>query len=925
MKLQRQLTPIVNEIESLIEWKIIDATITDSNGNTIFHMPNVEVPSQWSQNATNILAQKYFRKSKVEHDAGERSARQVFRRLAGCWAFWGKEMGLLDADSARTFYDEIYYCLAYQIAAPNSPQWFNTGLHTAYGIEGPASGQWAIERLNGRPGTSRFDSQLPAGFGLKQMETCYVRPQPHACFIQPVNDDLVNPGGIMDLWVKEVRLFKHGSGTGSNFSSIRAKGEKLSGGGVSSGLMSFLEIGDKAAGAIKSGGTTRRAAKMVVVDADHPEIFDFVHWKSREERKAKAMAFGSQHLSELDHGELYSAAWEGEAIRTVSGQNSNNSVRVTDEFMNLVENNGLWHLTNRTDPTVRRQIMARDLWTDICDAAYDCGDPGLQFHDTTNKWHTCKADGAINASNPCSEYLFLDNTACNLASINLVAALGDSLDYERFRHIVKLWTIVLEISVEMASFPSEEIALGSYNYRTLGLGYANLGALLMRNAIPYDSIKGRELAATITAIMTAEAYLTSNKMADKLGPFPRYEANKDSMLTVLHMHRATHKGTQAATFIDKIWDEINWEAGFRNAQVTLIAPTGTISFVMDCDTTGIEPDLSLVKYKNLSGGGTMKIVNQSVEPALKKLGYTKGEITNITNVIYDTGNIEAASMRLKDLAVFDCAFKPPQGQRYLSWNSHIQMCAAVQPFLSGGISKTVNIPEEATVDTINDAYMAAWKLGLKSVSVYRDNSKANQPLNTSPELWENLEAIFDKTTANGELTVKNGRSYLPDRRRGYTQKVKIDGQTVYLRTGDYEEGQLGEIFLTLSREGSTVRSIMESFAKAISIGLQYGVPLDEYVEAFIHTRFEPAGVVEGHPTIKMCSSIVDFVFRDLGVTYLGMSELGQIQAPIPQSLSAAAAPSQPQRSGDICTCGTEMIRTGTCLTCPNCGANFGCG
>jgi len=896
MKIERRLTGLNPNIESLIEWKTVDAVITDSSGKTIFDMPNVEVPKGWSQNATNILAQKYFRKANIgDGKSGETSARQVFNRLAGCWTHWGKQMGLFDSDSAQIFYDEVYYCLAMQLAAPNSPQWFNTGLHYAYGIEGPNSGQWAI-----------IDGQA------KKLETSYVRPQPHACFIQPVNDDLVNPGGIMDLWVKEVRLFKHGSGTGSNFSSIRGKGERLSGGGISSGLMSFLEIGDRAAGSIKSGGTTRRAAKMVVVDADHPEVEAFINWKSTEERKAKAMALGSQRLSDLDHGALYSAGWEGEAIRTVSGQNSNNSVRVRDAFMERCQSADPWNLKARTTGETLKTIPSIELWTQICDAAYTCGDPGLQFHDTTNKWHTCKTDGEINASNPCSEYLFLDNTACNLASINLVKSLGDDLDYDKFQHIVKLWTVVLEISVEMASFPSEEIAWGSYNYRTLGLGYANLGALLMRQGIAYDSKKGRDLAAEITSVMTAQAYRTSNEMAQDLGPFPRWIANMTPMTEVLANHRREadrmHHGRALRT-----WDEIDYAVGFRNAQVTLIAPTGTISFVMDCDTTGIEPDLALVKYKNLAGGGTMKIVNESVEPALRKLGYTQGETINITNVIHDTGNIEAAAMQNRHMPIFDCAFKPPGGKRSISPMGHIAMCSAVQPFLSGGISKTVNLPEEATVDDVSEAYISAWKLGLKSISIYRDQSKTNQPLNVT-------DVKVPETHINGHF--RGERESLKPRRSGYTQKVKVDGQTLYIRTGEYTDGRLGEIFLTLSREGSMVRSIMESFAKSISIGLQYGVPLDEYVDAFIHTRFEPAGIVEDHLNIKMCSSIIDLVFRDLGTTYLDRPELGQL---VPAPIPIAHVHANPQPSGMICVCGTEMTRTGTCLSCPNCGANSGCG
>jgi ribonucleoside-diphosphate reductase alpha chain len=991
MKIARFFSKPGIPVKDQIVWKTLTAEILDGKtGEVIFRQEGVEVPEQWSQNATNILAQKYFRKTGVpqvpfdckiqdrnrsspyntERSAyvklgGEYSAAQVFHRFAECWTHWGHKEGLIKTVAdAQVFYDELFIMLARQMAAPNSPQWFNTGLYWAYGIEGPDTGQWIA--------TETFH-QGQRGVMVEQIRTSYIHPQPHACFIQPVKDDLVNPGGIMDLAVREARLFKHGSGTGTNFSTIRAKGEKLSGGGVSSGLMSFLKIGDVVAGSIASGGTTRRAAKMVCLDLDHPEVEDFIELKVKEERKARALAIGSQILAKSDGGEAYDEnAWEGEAISTVTGQNANNSLRITNQFMyGLSSLNGMWAFRERSeDQKETKSVPISDLWNKICLAAWACGDPGLQFHDTINEWHTCPNDGPIRASNPCSEYMFLDNTACNLASLNLVSFMKDgSFDIPAFEQAVRLWTIVLEISVHMASFPSAEIALGSYNYRTLGLGYANLGGLLMRSGIPYDSDSGRAYAAAVTALMTGISYVTSADMAAEVGPFPRWAENKDSMRRVLENHAAClydsslrdvsteplrcdmSKFEEIRNRAQNVWSEVlKSDKGFRNAQVTLLAPTGTIRLTMDCDTSGIEPAYALVEKKKLAGGGDMTIPNPGIVQALIRLGYTPAQASAIEAHVKEHGTLSGIEPRNgqpfispEHLSVFHCADE-------ISPIGHIAMVAAVQPFLSGGVSKTINIPNHSSVGDVSEFYESAWKLGLKSVSLYRDGCKVNQPLSSLKDLSfdsaESIKKVFTRGQAAEILSgleshideaerisldisiQKRGvRENLPPRRGGWAQKFKVDGHSLYLRTGEYPDGRLGEIWVNLSREGSTVRSIMECFAKAISLGIQYGVPLDEYVDAFIYTKFEPAGIVEGSEDLRLCSSIIDLIFRTIGIEYLNRSDLSVrngkvvLESPIP-------VPSKPQpKDSNVCwSCGNaSLIRTGSCITCSDCAANTGCG
>jgi ribonucleoside-diphosphate reductase alpha chain len=898
--------------------------------------------------------------------------------------------------------------LANQMAAPNSPQWFNTGLSWAYGLTGPAQGFWYVDGADGE---------------LKASPDSYSRPAPHACFILSVNDDLVNPGGIMDLWVREARIFKFGSGAGSNFSQIRAENELLSGGGKSSGVMSFLKIGDRAAGAIKSGGTTRRAAKMVILDVDHPDIERFIDWKKVEEDKARVL---------IQHGG-FPADFNGDAYATVSGQNSNNSVRVSNDFIQAVLDDEDWDLVNRTDGSVRKTVKARDLWDRIAQAAWACADPGLQFDTTVNEWHTSPAGGRIRGSNPCSEYMFLDDTACNLASINLVrfydAEMG-VFDIEAYQHAVRLWTIVLEISVAMAHFPSPEIAQGSYDYRTLGLGYANLGSLLMRQGIAYDSDAGRAISGALTAILTGYSYATSAEMAGVVGPFPRFPENRESMLRVIRNHRRAAYGepdyegvSHKVMAIDpdlcpqdlldaarKSWDmavEQGERSGYRNAQSSVIAPTGTIGLLMDCDTTGVEPDFALVKFKKLAGGGYFKIANQSVAPALRHLGYDEDQIKDVVEYIVGTSSIDGAPhinretltergfededlaklekalpsvfelkhafnvftfgeqtlqrlgfgvdeytswdfnllkalgftskeideandhicgrqtiegaphVKEEHLAVFDTANRNGKyGERFIHHNGHIKMMAAAQPFISGAISKTINMPNEITVEDIEEAYRLSWELGLKAMAIYRDGSKASQPLSSTSDEgersedeapavtaaveaekaihWGNLPAGISPSQAYAQ-GMKPPRFLLPARRNGYNQEARIGGHKVYLRTGEYDDGTLGEIFIDLAKEGATLKGILSCFAIAVSKGLQYGVPLEEFVDTFTFQTFEPRGMVEGHPNIKMANSIVDYVFRALGVEYLERDELAQVppdrdmQLPEPPSGMAVEA------------------------------------
>jgi ribonucleoside-diphosphate reductase alpha chain len=1196
MKIGRFFTSKGNGPYEGIEWQTRTSEIRNPDGRVVFKMEGAIVPGGFSPIAADILAQKYFRKAGVPADraeewrtrvpasqqglagaspkpGAEHDARQVFHRLATTWLQWGKGAGYFDGkEDEAAFYDEIVHMLAHQMAAPNSPQWFNTGLNAAYGIEGPPQGHFYVDPVSGE---------------VKKSESAYARPQPHACFILDIQDDLVNEGGIMDLVTREARLFKYGSGTGSNFSRLRGKNEHLSGGGVSSGLISFLKIADRSASAIKSGGTTRRAAKMVILDDDHPDIETFVNWKAEEEYKVASLAVGSamlkrhgadilaafkahglegdarlsftanpalrravrdalrsgvpppwlhQQLSRFRQGDEsldlpgYDTSWEGEAYNTVAGQASNNSVRLSNEFMKAVLEGGEWSMTSRTNGSIMKTIKARELWDQIAKAAWKCADPGLQYHGTVNEWHTCPEDGEIRGSNPCSEYMFLDDTACNLASLNLLAFYNvktGKFDDAAYRHAIRLWTLVLEISVVMAQFPSAEIARRSYDYRTLGLGFANLGSLLMVMGLAYDSEEGRAVAASLSAILSGEAYAQSARMAGAWGPFARYEANREHMLRVIRNHRraaydapaaeyealtvlptslrAGHCPANLAKAAKDSWDEalaLGEKHGYRNAQVTAIAPTGTIGLLMDCDTTGVEPDYALVKFKKLAGGGYFKIINTSVPPALRALGYPEASIADIE--IYALGHgslrrggasgltvesllakgIAAASLdkveaALKGAFSLDSCFAPhvlgpdsykavgvpestyrlpgfsllrhlgyteadieegelwacgtmgvegapglapehfgvfdtatpsgKRGTRAIAWVAHVAMMAAVQPFISGAISKTINMPNSASYEDVKGAHLLAWRSCLKSIALYRDGSKLSQPLAAlapgADSLADSIVALQSepvdfvdpaaKTPADrqGRLfreespelpgmpaAPRGRRRALPNRRAGYTQKAKISGHSVFVRTGEYEDGGLGEIFLDMHKEGAAFRSIINSFAIAVSLGLQYGVPLEEYVDAFTFTRFEPNGMVQGHDYIKISTSVLDYVFRDLAIAYMQRHDLGQVK---PEDLEATGMQSQPMRSmgivgkpqaeghherqpqgvpaqksaainpavnaganaagaaqgresvrsarikgfeGDPCpVCGNmTLVRNGTCLKCETCGSTTGC-
>ncbi len=1194
MQIKRFYTENGKDPLSSFEFEKRTSEIRNPDGSIVFRMEDVFVPSHWSQVATDIIAQKYFRKAGVpkllkkvrekgvpvwlqsskadieklellpekERYSSETDARQVFLRLAGCWTYWGWHGKYFDSEpDAKAFHDELVYMLANQMSAPNSPQWFNTGLNWAYGITGPSQGHYYVDYKTGE---------------LTSSADAYTHPQPHACFIQSVSDDLVNEGGIMDLWVREARLFKYGSGTGSNFSDVRGSSEPLSGGGKSSGLMSFLKIGDRAAGAIKSGGTTRRAAKMVTIDMDHPDIEEFINWKVIEEQKVASLVAGSKlcnyHLNAImkacydEHPEndrfsktlnkklrnavvearkahipnnyiervihlaklgfksiefpIYSTDWNSDSYSTVSGQNSNNSIRVTNEFMNAVLNDGEWNLNWRVEkkkaakenrePKPYRTLKANALWDDVSFAAWSCADPGIQFHTTINEWHTCPENGDIKASNPCSEYMFLDDTACNLASLNLVKFYDTKtkeFNVPSFRHATRLWTVVLEISVLMAQFPSREIAQKSYDFRTLGLGYANLGSLLMLQGIPYDSNEAFSICGAITGIMHMSSYAASAEMAKEIGTFTHYNLNHEHMLRVIRNHRRAAYNVPSDEYegltiypmginpkycpsdllkaaredADRAL-ELGTEHGFRNAQVTVIAPTGTIGMVMDCDTTGIEPDFALVKFKKLAGGGYFKIINQSIPLALERLGYNKDQINEIVKYAKGSGTligcpyinpeslkakgfteevlskIEKALVSVFDLSfafnkfvigsdflikklnfteeeindfdfnmleklgfskqeiasandyvcgtmtiegapflkhehypVFDCASKcGKKGSRFIKSIAHIKMMAAAQPFISGAISKTINLPNQSSVDDIKDSYMQSWKLGVKANAIYRDSSKLSQPLNTLSE--DELEAIIEEKEKNDIVKIAERiihryiakRRRLPYRRTGYTQKAKINGQSVYIRTGEYENGQIGEIFIDMHREGAAVRSLLNCFAISVSLGLQHGVPLEEFIDAFVFTKFDPSGIVTGNEKIKMATSVIDYIFRELAVSYLGRYDLAHVEPTelngkaskgivkkivepefeseeivserlveldkndsYEYSLSSSETPFSPSTesrsssdtitskvkraiqsgyTGDICPeCqSTMMVRNGTCLKCLSCGSTTGC-
>lgn len=1126
----------------MVEYEKRVSAIREPDGTIVFEMKDIEIPKDWSQVATDIIAQKYFRKTNVPQinpdgtlqiDANgspvlgsETSVKQTIHRLVGTWRYWGEKYGYFASpEDAQIFYDELVVMHLKQMVAPNSPQWFNTGLNWAYRINGSAQGHYYVDPDTGV---------------MTKAKDAYSHPQPHACFIQSIKDDLVNEGGIMDLWLREARLFKYGSGTGTNFSSLRGAGEPLSGGGESSGLMSWLKIGDCSAGAIKSGGTTRRAAKMVVLDIDHPDIEAFVNWKAKEEQKVAALIAAG-----------YSSEYEGEAYATVSGQNSNNSVRISHKFMDAVKNDGSWNLTWRVDGTTCKTLKARELWNQIAYAAWACADPGVQFDDTINDWHTCPESGRINASNPCSEYMFLDDTACNLASFNLVKFFNPQTKeffVSNFKHATRLVTTVLEISILMAQFPSKEIAQGSYDFRTLGLGYANLGSVLMMSGIPYESEEAYAFAASVTSLMTAESYKASAEMSKLLGPFPKFEYNRADMLRVIRNHRRAAFDVEESEY-EKLtvkpigikaefapayllvaaresWNEalaMGEKYGYRNAQTTLLAPTGTIGLLMDCATTGVEPDFALVKFKKLAGGGYFRIVNEAVPLALKNLGYSEVETNDIVNYMRGTADITTAPhinattlkakgfndedivainkalkgafeikfvfnvwslgedclkragfkpeeynapdfnmlkamgftdeqieqaneyvcgtmtiegaphLRVEDYGVFDTANKNgKKGKRYIPFIGHIKMMAAVQPFLSGAISKTINMDHNVTVEDVKFAYEESWRLGLKAVALYRDGCKLSQPLSTSSknkgdekkeeikevevkveggkvavlkqeEIVElakniNMKNMEDAVRQASEIlsqhvgintpmesygrdgSVTERRVYLhgekrrlPSKRSGITVAAKVGNQQIWLRTGEYPDGRVAEIFVDMYKEGATVRSLLNMFAISVSMGLQYGVPLEKFVENFVFTKFEPAGFTD-HPNVKNCNSIIDFIFRVLGMEYLGRTDFVQVppkgiqknkfenlakiaESGIVQETMVLEKPEETIKTeeeiegqkvlptlekkviknasdaalsnmmGDApaCpTCGHITVRNGSCYKCLNCGDSLGC-
>jgi ribonucleoside-diphosphate reductase alpha chain len=1123
MKITRKFTTAGSDPFASTKWVTRSSKISNPDGSVVFEMKDAEVPEAWSQLATDIMVSKYFRKAGVPQADGtkgpEKSARQVIHRLAGCWKHWGETHGYFDTKAdAQAFYDELSYMLVHQMAAPNSPQWFNTGLQWAYGINGPAQGHYVPDHKTGE---------------VTLAKDAYTHPQPHACFIQSVDDDLVSDGGIMDLWVREARLFKYGSGTGTNFSNLRGDGEKLSGGGRSSGLMSWLRIGDRAASAIKSGGTTRRAAKMVCLDMDHPDIEEFVNWKVREEIKVQAMVEGLKVLKKsskeiadtceklklkLDYD------FNGEAYATVAGQNSNNSVRIPDAFFEAVDANSDWQTFWRTKKAVARTHNATKLWEEICYAAWRCADPGVQYDTTINAWHTCPSAGRINASNPCSEYMFLDNTACNLASLNVLKFYDPTtraFDVERYEHACDIWTMVLEISVLMASFPSKPIAELSWKYRTLGLGYANLGAMLMQLGIPYDSEEGRAICGCLSAIMTGRSYRMSAMLAKEHGPFPGYTPDRENMLRVIRNHKraahgvkrdaaeweALHPKTRpvpinhtlvksgkvggpkhglsnATKLLERstiAWDEalaLGEKHGYRNAQVTVIAPTGTIGLLMDCDTTGVEPDFALVKFKKLAGGGYFKIANESVAPALKAMGYTetqnadimtyilgalklnvrlpegvvdadKGEtlaewlyrkglpveslkaieaslpgvfelsfafgawtigddvlkklgvdpekakndfsfsllrtlgltnaqIDELNTVICGTQMIEGAPhLKPEHLPVFDCANNcGKNGKRFIAAEGHIRMMAAAQPFISGAISKTINLPNKATVGEISSAYRLSWELGLKANALYRDGCKLSQPLSSTSDQEKGKEGEAEAIVTKIETTVevikpvpaKPTRRRLPDTRRSITHKFNVAGHEGYLTVGLYDDGKPGELFITMSKEGSTIGGLMDAVGTATSVSLQYGVPVESLVTKFSHQRFEPAGFTE-NPDIPIAKSLVDYIFRWMGMQFIeGYREehapkrgkpaaaadtVGRfsikddvevketstmatfvtsetvieqvvVKGSVGRSALDALAKANQGDAPACSTCGSITVRSGTCYKCLNCGASMGC-
>ncbi len=1022
-----------------VEYDLRTSVITEPDGTVVFELKDVEVPRSWSELATNIVASKYFRKAGVPKTGHETSVKQVIFRIAHTLREAGEERGYFPTDSAaENFEAELTHLLLHQKGAFNSPVWFNCGLYHQYGIKG-SGGNWYWDSLSG---------------DFRQAANAYSHPQCSACFIQSVDDDLMS---IFDLMKNEARLFKYGSGTGTNFSAIRGKQEKLSGGGTSSGLMSFLEVLDKGAGATKSGGTTRRAAKMVSLNMDHPEIVDFIDWKMKEEKKVRALIAAG-----------YSSDFNGEAYHTISGQNANISVRVSDEFMRRALEGGTWETTMRTTGEVVERYNAEDLLKRVANAAWHCADPGVQFDDIINRWHTCRNTDRIYGSNPCSEYMFLNDSACNLASINLMKFLDEdgNFDVEGYRHAIRVFILAQEILVDFASYPTKRIAQNSHEYRPLGLGYANLGTLLMVTGVPYDSDRGRAVASALTAIMNGQAYKTSALIAREIGPFKGFALNREPMLEVMEMHRkaayeisAEHCPPDLLSAAQEDWDNAvaaGREYGYRNAQATVIAPTGTIGLLMDCDTTGVEPDFALIKWKKLAGGGYFRIINQSIPPALRMLGYNEQEIHGVTLYIRGHGSLESAPhinpeglrelgfeeseikaareyiartqsldggtpfinpksllgrglsdadireavvhvngagcvegaphLKPEHYPIFDCANVCGIGKRFIDPMGHIKMMAAVQPFISGSISKTVNLPKTVTVDEIENIIIDSWRLGLKAIALYRDGSKASQVLTTSNSEDENEPEKKSNGKSNGNgngngnvrtrtITI-NGRDYestlpewvklrgqkqdLPKTRRGLTYELLVGQHKVYLRTGEYDDGSLGELFIDMWKEGSAYRSLMNCFAIAVSKGLQYGVPLEKYVESFSFTRFEPSGMTN-HPNIRTCTSVMDLVFRILGKDYLNRTdflhvkpEAGQ-EKPVRENggkkknmsiiaeQAAAAVVQEGEAHGaapvnqlnqhlsnlmgdaPICEqCGHITVRNGACYKCLNCGNSIGC-
>jgi ribonucleoside-diphosphate reductase alpha chain len=888
-----------------VEWEKRTALIGNEKGVTIFRQDDVEVPKSWSQTATNIVTSKYFH-GKPGTREREGSVRQLIGRVVTTIVRWGQEGGYFaDLASRHAFRDELTHLLLEQKMACNSPVWFNVGVQP--------------------------------------------KPQCSACFINSVHDNMES---IMGLTRTEGMLFKWGSGTGTNFSSLRGSKETLSGGGIASGPVSFMKGFDAFAGVIKSGGKTRRAAKMVILNIDHPDIVEFIECKRKEERKAHVL---------IEQG--YDSSIDGDAYSSIFFQNANHSVRVTDDFMRAVIEDKDWWTKNVTDGQPADKLRARELMTKIADSTWHCGDPGMQYDTTVNRWHTSKNTARINASNPCSEYMFLDDTACNLASLNLMKFMNSSgqFDVPGFKHAVDVTITAQEILVDNASYPTPKIAENSHNFRPLGLGYANLGALLMSMALPYDSPQGRDVAGAITALMCGEAYAQSSRIAERLGAFPGYDVNREPMLEVIRMHRDAMRGiqpdhVQAELYMaaQESWDaalEQGEKSGYKNSQVTVLAPTGTIGFMMDCDTTGIEPDLALVKYKKLVGGGLIKIVNNTVPQALMKLGYTPEQTSEIVSHIDKNGKIEGAPyLKEEHLAVFDCSLAPQGGGRSISWTGHVKMMAAAQPFLSGAISKTINMPEESTVEDISNAYIESWRMGLKAVAIYRDNSKRSQPLNAGGKKEEAKSATVEGQAnqvlaEQRELFPRAAREKMPYERASVTHKFSVSGHEGYITVGMYDDGRPGEVFIKMAKEGSTLSGVMDGLALTISLGLQYGVPLKVFVDKLLNTRFEPSGIT-ANPNIRFVSSVLDYIARWLGgrfisTDYLKLSGEQAVATSVPApsaggalALSADRAtnwmpgplkPTNAHEGAPTCSeCGMLMVPNGACYKCENCGSTSGC-